>query len=71
MGIAIPEGRPNKRFMRYVRPPINDKSSPLFPLRPSTRPVRLGIDTETVPAPPSGYLMEFLTPWRAASFIWR
>ena len=47
--------------MRYVRPPINDKSTPLFPLRPSTRPLRLGIDTETVPAPPAGYLREFLT----------
>jgi hypothetical protein len=61
MDIAIPEGRPNKRFMRYVRSPINENSTPLFPLRPNTRPLRLGIDTETVPAPPAGYLKEFLT----------
>ena len=27
MDTAIPEGRPNKRFMRYVRPPMNDKSN--------------------------------------------
>lgn len=61
MDIAIPEGRPNKRFMRYVRPPVKDKSTPLFPLRPETRAMRLGIDTETVHAPPAGHLEEFLT----------
>lgn len=61
MVIAIPEGRPNKRFMRYVRPPVNDKRTPLFPLRPETRPLRLGIDVETVPVPPDGYLAGFLT----------
>jgi hypothetical protein len=61
MDIAIPEGRPNKRFMRYVRAPINHQSTPLFPLRPNTRRLRLGIDTESVPAPPAGYLREFIT----------
>jgi hypothetical protein len=61
MDITIPEGRPNKRFMRYVRPPVDDKSTPLFPLRPGTRPLRLGIDVETVPEPPDGYLTGFLT----------
>jgi hypothetical protein len=58
--IAIPEGRPNKRFMRYVRSPVNEKSTALFPLRPNTRPLRLGIDTQTVPSPPAGYLKGFL-----------
>src|SRR6267378_1261838 len=47
--------------MRYVRPPVDDKSTPLFPLRPGTRPLRLGIDVETVPEPPDGYLTGFLT----------
>ncbi|AEF34768.1 conserved hypothetical protein [Mycolicibacter sinensis] len=61
MDITIPEGRPNKRFMRYVRPPVNEKSTPLFPLRPHTRPLRLGIDVETIPEPPDGYLADFLT----------
>ena len=61
MAITIPSGRPNKRFMRYVRPPIKDSTPPLFPLQPATRPMRLGIDVETVPEPPDGYLRGFLT----------
>lgn len=62
MTITIPEGRPNRRFMRYVRPPIREKTTPLFPLRPETRPMRLGIDVETIPQPPlDGYLTGFLT----------
>jgi hypothetical protein len=60
--IAIPSGQPNRRFMRYVRPPVQDdeKSPPLFPLRPATRPLRLGIDVTAVPAPPVGLLAGYL-----------
>jgi hypothetical protein len=61
MTITIPRGRPNHRFIRYVRPPTKDSDTPLFPLRPGTRPLRLGIDIATVPAPPAGYLTGFLT----------
>ena len=62
MTILIPNGQPNRRFMRYVRPPIqqSDTHSPLFPLRPASRPLRLGIDVATVPAVPAGYLARFL-----------
>ncbi len=61
MTITIPSGQPNSRFMRYVRAPIRDteKLPPLFPLRPATRPLRIGIDTTTVPVPPDGYLPRF------------
>ncbi|MGX9296293.1 hypothetical protein [Tsukamurella paurometabola] len=61
--VVIPEGQPNYRFMRYVRPPTGKRAehTPLFPLRPATRPVRLGIDVATVPTPPDGYLPELLT----------
>lgn len=47
--------------MRYVRAPIKDseKTPPLFPLRPATRPIRIGIDTTTLPEPPDGYLRTF------------
>lgn len=62
MTITIPSGQPNNRFMRYVRPPIKatEELPPLFPLRPATRPLRLGIDITTVPTPPKGYLAGFL-----------
>lgn len=61
MTINIPNGQPNRRFLRYVRPPIKDdeKHPPLFPLRPATRPLRLGIDVTTVPTPPDGLLARF------------
>lgn len=61
MTITIPSGQPNSRFMRFVRAPVRDteKLPPLFPLRPATRPLRLGIDTTTVPVPPDGYLSRF------------
>ena len=61
MTITIPSGQPNYRFMRYVRPPVkeSEKHPPLFPLRPTTRPLRLGIDTTTVPTPSEGYLARF------------
>jgi hypothetical protein len=58
---SVPSGRPNKRFIRYVRPPVKDSTTRLFPLRPETRPLRLGIDVETIPEPPDGYLTGFLT----------
>lgn len=58
---SVPSGRPNKRFIRYVRPPVKDSTTPLFPLRPETRPLRLGIDVETIPEPPDGHLTRFLT----------
>jgi hypothetical protein len=61
MAVTIPSGRPNKRFMRYVRPPIKESNRPLFPLQPAIRPMRLGVDVETVPEPPDGYLRCFLT----------
>jgi hypothetical protein len=62
MTIRIPNGQPNNRFMRYVRPPVKETEElpPLFPLRPATRPLRLGIDITTVPTPPNGYLARFL-----------
>ena len=61
MTITIPSGQPNSRFMRFVRAPVRDSEElpPLFPLRPATRPLRLGIDTTTVPVPPDGYLSRF------------
>jgi hypothetical protein len=61
MTITIPSGQPNDRFMRFVRAPIKDSESlpPLFPLQPATRPLRLGIDTTTLPVPPDGYLPTF------------
>lgn len=49
--------------MRYVRPPIRDDDNhhhPLFPLRPATRQLRLGIDVATIPAPPAGAFSTFL-----------
>lgn len=63
MTVNIPDGQPNRRFMRYVRPPIRDDEDhpPLFPLRPLTRPLRLGVDVTTVPAPPDGLLTGYLT----------
>ncbi len=63
MTITLPVGQPNQRFMRYVRPPIKDDEDhlPLFPLRPETRQLRLGIDVTTVPEPPDGLLAGYLT----------
>jgi hypothetical protein len=61
MTITIPSGQLSHRFMRYVRPPVKEAETlpQLFPLRPATRPLRLGIDTTTVPTPPEGYLARF------------
>lgn|GEM_PF-1339816 len=63
MTITLPSGQPNERFMRYVRPPVRDDDDhpPLFPLRPATRRLRLGIDVTTVPTPPDGLLAGYLT----------
>jgi hypothetical protein len=61
VAIKIPGEQPNQRFMRYVRAPIGSQSKlqPLFPLRPGTRPLRLGIDVTTLPTPPAGLLTKF------------
>ena len=58
MAISIPLGQPNNRFMRYVRAPIRDSDDlpSLYPLRPATRPLRIGVDTTTLSVPPGGYL---------------
>jgi hypothetical protein len=62
MNITIPSGQPAWRFMRYIRPPDGTtKIEPIYPLRPATRPIRLGIDVETVPEPPNGLLSGFLS----------
>ncbi|MCV7283995.1 hypothetical protein H7J87_01495 [Mycolicibacterium wolinskyi] len=63
MTITLPSGQPNERFMRYVRPPVSEHEDhpPLFPLRPATRQLRLGIDVTTVPTPPDGLLTGYLT----------
>lgn len=60
--ITLPDGQPNRRFMRYVRPPVKDdeKHPPLYPLRPATRPLRLGVDVTSVPEPPAGTFSTFL-----------
>lgn len=62
MTITIPSGQPNHRFMRYVRPPIKDDADhpPLYPLRPATRQLRLGIDVTTVQAPTGDLLPDYL-----------
>lgn len=48
--------------MRYVRPPVQDdeRHPLLYPLRPAARPLRLGIDVATIPAPPEGTFATFL-----------
>jgi hypothetical protein len=62
MDITIPSGQPTWRFMRYIRPPDEGtKFEPVYPLRPATRTIRLGIDVETVAEPPEGLLTGFLT----------
>lgn len=61
--IEIPTGSPLQRFMRYVRPPINtvgQDNAPLFPLRPTSRPLRVGIDTRTFCDPFPGDLLDVL-----------
>jgi hypothetical protein len=62
MDITIPSGQPAWRFMRYIRPPDErTKLEPIYPLRPATRTIKLGIDVETVPEPPDGLMSGFLT----------
>ncbi|WP_232323072.1 hypothetical protein [Hoyosella altamirensis] len=48
--------------MGYVRPPVqvSEELPPLFPLRPATRRLRLGIDVTTMPTPQDGLLSRFL-----------
>ncbi|WP_373234659.1 hypothetical protein [Mycobacterium marinum] len=61
MAITIPTGQPNQRFMRYVRPPVKDdeRHTPLYSLRPATRPLRIGVDVATILAPPDGPFSTF------------
>lgn len=62
MEVTIPSGQPAWRFMRYIRPPEDrTKLGSLYPLRPATRKIKLGIDVETVPDPPGDLLTAFLT----------
>ncbi len=65
VSIVIPEGQPNYRFMRYVRPPEpaparRQVEPPLFPIVPAVRRLRVGVDVETMPEPPEGYLVPLL-----------
>ncbi|WP_265122900.1 hypothetical protein [Hoyosella sp. YIM 151337] len=62
MSISIPSRQPNYRFMGYVRPPVkvSEEAPPLFPLRPATRGLRLGIDVTTMPTPQDGLVSRFL-----------
>ncbi|MFM9378808.1 hypothetical protein [Gordonia sp. VNK21] len=63
MSIVIPEGQPNYRFMRYVRPPEpapREVETPLFPIVPAVRKIRIGVDVETLPDLPEGYLLPLL-----------
>lgn len=53
--MKVPDGAPRYRFMRYVRPPRQTTASSaedaLFPTRPNTRRIRVGLDVKTLPAP--------------------
>jgi hypothetical protein len=70
MSIDIPSGRPNRGFIRYVRPPLKDSDTePLYPLRPSTRPLRLGIDVATIPEPPEGWIQLIVATPRSGG-VW-
>jgi hypothetical protein len=55
MTIAIPDGSPRHRFTRYVRtsavPPTRRSGTALYPLRPATRNLRVGIEIRTLGEP--------------------
>ena len=56
MSLDVPNDAPRHRFMRYVRPPADRTSAqreagPLFPLRPSTRKLRVAVDVQTLGEP--------------------
>lgn len=56
MTLTVPDDIPRFRYMRYVRPPVKSATGkyvmgPLFPLRPDTRRLRIGIDVRTLPEP--------------------
>lgn len=56
MTLDVPNDAPLHRFMRYVRPPADRTSAqreagPLFPLRPSTRKLRVAVDVQTLGEP--------------------
>ena len=61
MTLTVPDDIPRFRYMRYVRPPAKATvtqrdAQPLFPIQPSTRKMRVGIDVETLPEPTSELL---------------
>jgi hypothetical protein len=52
----VPDDAPRYRFMRYVRPPVDQTrpqrgGGPLFPLRPNTRKLRVAVDVQTLGEP--------------------
>jgi hypothetical protein len=54
--LDVPDDAPRYRFMRYVRPPLDQTSTqrgggPLFPLRPNTRKLRIAVDVQTLGEP--------------------
>ncbi|GBF14923.1 hypothetical protein Br6_02299 [Rhodococcus sp. Br-6] len=56
MSLTVPDDIPRFRYMRYVRPPAKATGTqrdaqPLFPIQPSTRKMRVGIDVQTLPEP--------------------
>nr|WP_120492582.1 hypothetical protein [Corynebacterium lactis] len=64
MNFFVPQQMPRYRFMRYVRPSASERmGSPelpsLFPMRPETREMRVGVDVETIRVP-SVELLEIL-----------
>ena len=64
MSFFVPEKIPRYRFMRYIRPSapkgMGSRELPsLFPMRPETRQIRVGVDVETIRVP-SVELLEIL-----------
>lgn len=54
--LTVPDDVPRYRYMRYVRPPVNEVTKqrnvgPLFPIQPNMRKMRVGIDVETLRRP--------------------
>lgn len=52
MSVRVPNDVPRQRFMRYVRPPVPTTSGrsgeSLYPIRPNTRKLRVGVDVDTL-----------------------
>jgi hypothetical protein len=54
--LDVPDDAPRYRFMRYVRPPVDQASTQrdagsLFPLRPNTRKLRVAVIQALVTLP--------------------